>query len=284
MQTNIVDVIRRPAVLPSTQSSAVVGRASDAPAVPDDVSTVYVVDDDAIMRDRAGRLVASAGWRFAPFSSAGDLLSQERAAVPCCVVVEAMLPGLSGLELQQRLCSRPEMPIVFVSRHPDIRVTVTAIKAGALEFLPKPFEDEALLAAIRTAFERSRAMLRDRAEMRVLHDRYALLTRREREVMALVVSGLLNKQVAWELRISEITVKAHRGQVMRKMEAGSLAHLVTMAARLSTESSPSAEESVLPGGHHPTPSSDSAGRRTGAAIRHTDAGRSSSGAKKERRQ
>ena len=147
-------------------------------------------------------------------------------------MLDVTLPGLNGLELQQRLADRIDMPIIFITGHGDVPMSVKAMKAGAVEFLTKPFKDDVLLDAIRGAIERSRTALRQDSEMRVLRDRYASLTPREREVMAWVVSGLLNKQVGGELGISEITVKAHRGQVMRKMKADSLPDLVTMAARL----------------------------------------------------
>ena len=147
-------------------------------------------------------------------------------------MLDVTLPGLNGLELQQRLAERTDMPIIFITGYGDVPMTVQAMKAGAVEFLTKPFRDDVLLDAIRGAIERSRAALRHEAEMRALRNCYASLTPREREVMALVVSGLLNKQVGGELGISEITVKAHRGQVMRKMKADSLPDLVTMAARL----------------------------------------------------
>jgi FixJ family two-component response regulator len=156
--------------------------------------------------------------------------------VPCCLVLDVTLPGLSGLELQPQLAERTDMPIIFITGHGDVPMTVKAMKAGAVEFLTKPFRDDVLLDAIRGAIERSRAALRQESEMYVLRSSYASLTPREREVMALVVSGLLNKQVGGDLGISEITVKAHRGQVMRKMKAESLPDLVTMAARLGVSS------------------------------------------------
>ena len=155
-------------------------------------------------------------------------------------MLDVTLPGLSGLELQQQLAERTDMPIIFITGHGDVPMTVQAMKAGAVEFLTKPFKDDVLLDAIRGAIERSRAALRQDSEMRVLRSCYESLTPREREVMALVVSGLLNKQVGGELGISEITVKAHRGQVMRKMKADSLAALVTIAARLSPRAAPKA--------------------------------------------
>ena len=159
-------------------------------------------------------------------------------AVPCCLVLDVTLPGLNGLELQQQLAERTDMPIIFITGHGDIPMTVRAMKAGAVEFLTKPLKDDLLVNAIRSALERSRAALRLDAEMQALKSCYESLTPREREVMARVVSGLLNKQVGGELGISEITVKAHRGQVMRKMKAESLPDLVTMAARLGLQSAP----------------------------------------------
>ena len=153
-------------------------------------------------------------------------------------MLDVTLPGLTGLELQQQLAERTDMPIIFITGHGDVPMSVQAMKAGAVEFLTKPFKDDVLLNAIRGAIERSRTALRQDSEMRVLRDCYASLTPREREVMALVVSGLLNKQVGGELGISEITVKAHRGQVMRKMKADSLPDLVTMAARLGLRPAP----------------------------------------------
>jgi FixJ family two-component response regulator len=166
------------------------------------------------------------------FVSAQDFLSHPQPAVPCCLVLDVSLPGLNGLELQQRLGERSDIPIIFITGYGDVPMSVRAMKAGAVEFLTKPFKDDVLLDAIRGAIERSRAALRLDAEMRALQARYESLTPREREVLVLVVSGLLNKQVGGELGISEITVKAHRGQVMRKMMADSLPDLVTMAARL----------------------------------------------------
>src|SRR4029434_10678308 len=160
------------------------------------------------------------------------LLSRPRATVPCCLVLDVTLPGLNGLELQQQLAERTDMPIIFITGYGDVPMSVRAMKAGAIEFLTKPFKDDVLIDAIRGAIERSRVALRHDQEMRGLRECYASLTPREREVMALVVSGLLNKQVGGELGISEITVKAHRGQMMRKMKADSLPDLVTMAARL----------------------------------------------------
>ena len=196
-------------------------------------ATVFVVDDDVSMRESLEPLIRTAGWEPETFASAEEFLSHlPRFAVPSCVILDLRLPGLSGLELQKRLAARPDMPIIFITGHTDVPMTVQAMKAGAVEFLTKPVNDIVLLHAIRTAIERSRAALRDDLEMRTLAKRYSSLTPRERELMALVVSGLLNKQIAGELGISVVTVKAHRGQVMRKMEAASLPHLVTMAAQL----------------------------------------------------
>ena len=193
---------------------------------------VFVVDDDVSVRESLELLISTAGWQPETFASAQEFLSRLRPTVPCCLVLDVTLPGLSGLELQKHLAARTDMPIIFISGHGDVPMTVQAMKAGAVEFLTKPFKDDVLLDAIRGAIERSRATLRQDSQIRVLRDCYASLTARERQVMKLVVSGLLNKQVGSELRISEITVKAHRGQVMRKMKADSLPGLVTMAARL----------------------------------------------------
>ena len=200
--------------------------------------TVFVVDDDISVRESLELLISTAGWRPETFASAQDFLSRPRPNVACCLVLDVRLPGLNGLELQRQLVDRADMPIIFITGHGDVPMSVQAMKAGAVEFLTKPFNDDVLLDAIRGALERSRAALRQDSEMRVLRDGYATLTPREREVMALVVTGLLNKQVGGELGISEITVKAHRGQVMRKMKADSLPALVSMAARLGLRPAP----------------------------------------------
>jgi FixJ family two-component response regulator len=200
--------------------------------MPDPTPIVFVVDDDISVRESLELLIKTAGWRPETFASAGDFLSRPRATAPCCLVLDVTLPGLNGLELQQQLARRTDMPIIFITGYGDVPTSVRAMKAGAVEFLTKPFKNDVLLDAMRQAIERSRAAGREEAEMQVLRNRYESLTPREREVMALVVTGLLNKQVGGELGISEITVKAHRGQLMRKMKADSLPDLVTMAARL----------------------------------------------------
>lgn len=204
--------------------------------MPDARSLVFVVDDDISVRESLELLIASAGWQPRLFASAPEFLAHARVTVPCCLVLDVTLPGLNGLELQQQLADRTAMPIIFITGYGDVPMTVRAMKAGAVEFLTKPFNDEVLLEAIRGALERSSAAMRLDDELRRWRSGYASLTPREREVMALVVAGLLNKQVGSELGISEITVKAHRGQVMRKMQAESLPDLVTMAARLGLQS------------------------------------------------
>jgi FixJ family two-component response regulator len=200
---------------------------------------VFVVDDDISVRESLDLLIHTAGWQPETYASAQDFLARPRAQVPSCLVLDVSMPDLNGLDLQQRIGDRLDMPIIFITGHGDIPMTVRAMKAGAVEFLTKPFDDEALLSAVRNAIQRSRQALDDEASMGELRERYASLSRREQEVMALVVSGLLNKQVGGRLGISEITVKAHRGKVMRKMKADSLADLVTMAARLRRGSAPS---------------------------------------------
>jgi FixJ family two-component response regulator len=194
---------------------------------------VFVVDDDISVRESLELLIRCEGWRPELFASAQEFLDHPRALVPSCLVLDVSLPGLNGLELQKRIAvERTDMPIIFITGHGDVPTSVQAMKAGAVEFLMKPFSDHVLLNAIRAALERSSIALSQEAEMQDLRDRYASLSQRERQVMALVVSGLLNKQVGGELGISEITVKAHRGKVMQKMRANSLADLVKMAARI----------------------------------------------------
>ena len=182
--------------------------------MPDVPPIIFVVDDDLSVRESLELLIKSAGWQPELFVSAQEFLSRPRPSVPCCLVLDVTLPGLSGLELQKQLAERTDMPIIFITGHGDVPMSVQAMKAGAVEFLTKPFKDDVLLDAIRGAIDHSRAALRLDSEMRLLRKRHESLTPREREVMALVVSGLLNKQVGGELGISEITVKAHRGQVM----------------------------------------------------------------------
>lgn len=194
---------------------------------------VFVVDDDISVRESLEAMIRFAGFRVETFASARDFLKCPRAMAPHCLVLDVGLPDLSGLDLQSLIASeRTDMPIIFITGYGDVPMTVRAMKAGAVEFLTKPFDDQVLLDAIRQAIERSRMARTEQAELKALQERHASLSQREREVMALVVSGLMNKQVGGELGISEITVKAHRGQVMRKMNARSLADLVTMAARL----------------------------------------------------
>lgn len=194
---------------------------------------VFVVDDDLSVRGSLDLLIRSQGWHPETFASAEEFLSRPRAWAPCCLVLDVTLPELNGLDLQKLVTAdRTEMPIIFITGYGDVPMTVQAMKAGAVEFLTKPFSSEVLLRAIRQALERSAAALGREEGMRQLRDCHASLTPREREVMVLVISGLLNKQVGGELGISEITVKSHRGQVMRKMNADSLPDLVKMGARL----------------------------------------------------
>jgi FixJ family two-component response regulator len=194
---------------------------------------VFVVDDDVSVRESLELLILAAGWQPETYGSARAFLNRPPVAGPSCLILDLALPDLSGLDLQQQIgLDRTDMPIIFITGYGDVPSSVQAMKAGAVEFLTKPFDDAVLVRAIASAIERSRAALGQREELQILRDRYASLTRREREVMALVVAGRLNKQIAAELGISQITVKAHRGKAMRKMEADSLATLVKTAARL----------------------------------------------------
>ena len=197
------------------------------------IPIVFIVDDDVSVRESLELLVRDENWKAETFTCAQEFLDHPRKRVPSCLVLDLSLPVLNGLELQKQLAvERIDMPIIFITGHGDVPQSVQAMKAGALEFLTKPLDNDALVTAIRNAIERSSFALAQNAEIQELQDRYASLTPRERQVMALVVSGLLNKQVGGELGISEITVKAHRGQVMQKMKANSLADLVRIAAKL----------------------------------------------------
>lgn len=199
-------------------------------------SIVFVVDDDVSVRESLEPLIGGAGWEPKVCASAEEFLNLPRVQSPSCLVLDVSLPDINGLDLQRLVADRLEMPIIFITGYGEVPVTVRAMKAGAVEFLTKPFRGDVLLSAIRDALERSHAAIRQVAEIKGLRDRYASLTRRERDVMALVVAGRLNKQVGSELGISEITVKAHRGKMVRKMNAKSLPDLVKMAASLGLTS------------------------------------------------
>src|SRR5262245_15431268 len=194
---------------------------------------VFVVDDDISVRESLDLLIQSSGWQPETFASAQEFLIRPRPSVPSCLLLDLTLPDVNGLEVQKRVAiDRPEMPVIFITGYGDVPTSVQAMKAGATEFLTKPLNDDVLVNAIRHALERGARTLEEAARMDALRELYESLTQREREVMMLVTSGLLNKQVGGELGISEITVKAHRGQVMRKMGAASLPALVNMAGTL----------------------------------------------------
>lgn len=214
-------------MMTSTSSSRM-----DVVTTSNEPATVFVVDDDVSVRESLELLIRASGWHAVTYESASDFLAHPHNGEACCLILDVALPGLNGLELQEQIRERTDMPIIFITGNSDVPTTVRAMKAGAVEFLTKPLNDDGLVRTIQQCIERSRVALRELAEMRVLRDRYESLTPRERDVMALVVTGLLNKQVGAELGISEITVKAHRGQLMRKMRADSLAGLVSIAARL----------------------------------------------------
>jgi len=210
---------------------------SIGPSVPHNARpVVFVVDDDESIRESLRALIETQGWDAEVFASAQEFLSHRCFLAPCCLVLDVSLPGLNGLDLQQRITAeRADMPIIFITGHGDVPTTVRAMKAGAIEFLIKPLSAETLLKAIRSAIERSVATLRQRSQTEVIRNSYDSLTPRERDVMAMVVRGYLNKQIASELAISEITVKTHRGRVMRKMKAKSVPGLVSIAARLGLD-------------------------------------------------
>jgi FixJ family two-component response regulator len=214
---------------PGTTPDRAAKASTTSPATP----IVFVVDDDVSVREALELLIRFAGWQPETFESAQQFLSRPRVLVPNCLILDVALPGFNGLDLQRLVAvDRKDMPIIFITGYGDIPTTVRAMKGGAVEFLTKPFGDDVLLGAIERALETSKTVLRDETEVRELRDRYESLSHREQQVMGLVVAGLLNKQIGGELGISEITVKAHRGQVMRKMAAKSLASLVKMAARI----------------------------------------------------
>jgi len=226
----------------TARSTSASGRCQVAPVPSAPVRPlVFVVDADPAVRENLKQLIRTAGWHAEEFASAEEFLARPRTHAPACLVLDVALPGLTGLDLQKRLApNRTDLPVIFVASQADVPTTVQAMKAGALEFFMKPLRDDVLVSAIGLALERSRAAQGEQAEVRALRDCHASLSPREREVMALVVAGLLNKQVGGELGISEITVKAHRGKVMRKMNADSLATLVTMATKLGVGSAPGA--------------------------------------------
>ncbi|HEY6120792.1 MAG TPA: response regulator [Pyrinomonadaceae bacterium] len=204
-----------------------------AAAKPQHRPVVFVVDDDVSVRESLALMIKFAGWQAETFASAVEFLERPRTPAPNCLVLDVSLPDLNGLELQKLIASeRTDLPIIFITGHGDVPMTVQAMKGGAVEFLTKPFDDEVLLSAIRQAIKRSAAVLNDQNEMMTLRNNYELLTPREQDVMRCVVSGMLNKQIGMKLGISEITVKAHRGKMMHKMKAESVADLVKTAVRL----------------------------------------------------
>jgi len=201
------------------------------------IPAVFVVDDDVSVRETLEALIETRGWRVETFGCAREFLARPRIFAPSCLVLDVSLPDLNGLDLQKRVAvDRPDMPIIFIARYADVPTTVQAMKAGALEFFVKPLRNDVILSALEHGIECSRSARREEADARALRDCHASLTRREREVMAFAVSGFLNKQTAGELGISEITVKAHRRNVMRKMHAHSFATLVTLATKLGLTS------------------------------------------------
>ncbi|MFZ0317879.1 MAG: response regulator [Candidatus Sulfotelmatobacter sp.] len=218
---------------PPLNSADEIDHQSRPSPTPNHTAIVFVVDDDYSVRESLELLIQFAGWQPLLFASASEFLACPQVLVPSCLILDVSLPGLNGLELQKRIAvERAEMPIIFITGHGDVPMSVEAMKAGAAEFLTKPFSKDVIMSAVRTALDRSRAALHRQEEIRALRGRFALLTPRERDVLPLVVSGMQNKQVGAALGISEITVKAHRGKVMRKMRAKSFAELVSLAARL----------------------------------------------------
>lgn len=193
---------------------------------------VFVVDDDISVRDSLELLIETAGWHPVVYASAREFLSHPRVLAPACLILDVTLPEINGLDLQHLLADRPDLPIIFITAYGNVSITVRAMKAGAVEFLTKPFREEVLLAAIREAIERSDSVMHREAEIQTLRARYASLSCRERQVMDLVITGLLNKQIGGRLGISEITVKAHRGRMMHKMKARSIGEIINMAGRL----------------------------------------------------